>query len=245
MAKTLADIRTEVRIYLDESSAADFLDTEVLLAANRAYQDVCGSVMEIYEEYYATTTPFTYAIVANQQEYTIDSSLVKVTRVELNLDPSSGQPGAQRAIPVQMNEIRGNLGNTSSNGSFFSAGYYLHGDQGTQKIGFLPIPTISDTSPTKSIKVWGITLPSDLVNNTDTVNIPYVDRFVYLISLRAAAQLLRKGQQEENNAQNYINEFEKGLVQMKSFLKDRQADDIHIITDVYGDNNDFTTMEAF
>jgi len=76
LAKTLGNIQTEIRIYLDEQSAADFLDSEVILAANRAYHEVASAVIEIYDEYYATTTPFTYAIVAQQQEYTIDSSLI-------------------------------------------------------------------------------------------------------------------------------------------------------------------------
>ena len=244
MSKLLSDVRTEIRVYLDEASQQDFLDTEVLLATNRAYQDVAGSVMEVYEQYYETTTPFTYALVANQQEYIIDSSIVKTTRVEVNFQPSVLPAVSQRLIPIKMNEVRGNMANTNPQGSFFSAGYYLHGDQGTQKIGFIPVPILGDTTG-KSISVWGITMPIDLVNNTDNINIPYADRFVYLISLRAAAQLMRKGQQEENNAQNYINEFEKGLVQMKSFLKDRTADDLTMITDVLGDDLDFTTMEAF
>jgi hypothetical protein len=242
--KALQDVRTEVRVYLDESSQQDFLDTEVLMAINKAYQDVAGSVMEVYEQYYETTTPFSYALVANQQEYIIDPTIVKPTRVEVNFQPNVLPAVSSRLIPIKMNEVRGNMANTNPMGSFFSAGYYIHGDQGTQKIGFIPIPTVGDTTG-YSISVWGITMPTDLINNTDNVNIPYVDRFVYLVSLRAAAQLMRKGQQEENNAQNYINEYEKGIVQMKSFLKDRQADDLTIITDVLGDDLDFTTMEAF
>jgi hypothetical protein len=242
--KALQDVRTEVRVYLDESSQQDFLDTEVLMAINKAYQDVAGSVMEVYEQYYETTTPFTYALVANQQEYIIDPTIVKPTRVEVNFQPNVLPAVSSRLIPIKMNEVRGNMANTNPMGSFFSAGYYIHGDQGTQKIGFIPIPTVGDTTG-HSISVWGITMPTDLINNTDNVNIPYVDRFVYLVSLRAAAQLMRKGQQEENNAQNYINEYEKGITQMKSFLKDRTADDVTMIVDVLGDDLDFTTMEAF
>src|SRR3990167_4241719 len=146
MAKTFSDIQTEIRTYLDESSQADFLDTEVKMAANRAYHDVAGSVMEVYENFYETTTPYTYAIVANQQEYTIDSSLIKVTRVEINYSPTTSGSTAARAIPLNEDEIRGNLGNTSTGGSHFSAGYYLHGNIGAQKIGFIPIPTVADTT---------------------------------------------------------------------------------------------------
>lgn len=238
MSKTLANARTEVRIYLDEASAADFTDSEVDLAINRGYQDVAGAVMEVYEEFYATTTPFTYAIVANLQEYTIDESLIKVSRVEINYDPTNSSSVATRALPIKTNEVRGNLGNTSLISAGGNASYYLHGNIGAQKIGFIPIPTIADTTG-ESISVWGIAIPTDLSDSTDNVNIPYANRFVYLVALRAAAQLLRKGQQEENNAQNYINEYQRGLVQMKSFLKERISDDVHMIADVLMEDNNF------
>lgn len=239
MAKTLANARTEVRIYLDESAAADFLDSEVDLAINRSYHDVAGAVMEIYEQFYSTTTPFTYAIVANQQEYAIDSSLIKVTRVEINYNPTTSGSTANRAIPIKTNEINSNLANTNNSGIYSSPAYYLHGSIGAQKIGFVPVPTVADTTG-QSISVWGIALPSDLSSASDNINIPYADRFAYLVGLRAAAQLLRKGQQEENNAQNYINEYEKGLMQMKTFLMDRQADGVRMIQDALGEDLDFT-----
>src|SRR3990167_5399021 len=240
MAKTNSNLQVETRIYLDEVSQTDFLDTEVQIAVNRAYHDVVGAVIEVYDRWYETTTPFTYAIVADQQEYTIDSSLIKVTRVEINYSPTTSGSTAARAVPLNEDEIRGNLGNTSTGGSHFSAGYYLHGNIGAQKIGFIPIPTVADTTG-QSISVWGIEVPADLSASGDNVNIPWADRFAYLISLRAAAQLLRKGQQEENTAQNYINEYEKGLVQMQTFLKDRQSDDVQFIIDSTLEQIDFST----
>lgn len=244
MSKTLGNIRSEVRVYLDESAEADFLDTEVLLAINRGYQDVAGSAMEVYEEFYQTTTPFTYAVVAGTQEYTIDSSLIKVSRVEINYSPTTSGSTPVRAVSIDMNEVRTNLNNTNSSLTFATPGYYLHGSQSAQKIGFVPVPSVSDTSG-QSISVWGIATPADLSSDSDSVIIPYVDRFVYLVALRAAAQLLRKGQQEENNAQNYINEYEKGLVQMRSFLKDRVSDGVQMINDALGQDTDFTTSDIF
>lgn len=244
MAKTLANLRTETRMYLDESQAADWLDTEVDLAINRSYHDVAGSVMEIYEQFYETTTPFTYAIVATTQEYTIDSSLIKVTRVEINYNPTTSGSVATRATPIKEDEVRGNLANTNSS-TTSNASYYLHGDIGAQKIGFIPVPQTSDTGVNKHISVWGIALPSDLSSASDNVNIPYADRFAYLISMRAAAQLMRKGQQEENNAANYIQEYERGLSQMKTFLKERQSDDAWVITDSANEDTDFSVLDMF
>ena len=240
MAKTYSDVSSEIRTYLDEAAAIDFTDAEVLRSANRSYQDVVGKVMEVNERYYDTTTPYTYAIVADQQEYTIASSLIKPTRVEINYSPTVSGSVASRAFPVDMDEIRSNLANTNASWSTSSPRYYLHGNTGSQKIGFVPVPTVADTGATKSISVWGIDLPADLTVAGDNVNIPYADRFVYLISLRGAGQLLRKGQAEEANAINYLREYDKGVIELQTFLKDRQADDMMGIIDVLGEDLDFS-----
>jgi hypothetical protein len=245
MSKQLQDLETETRIYLDEASAADWTQPNVDLAINRSYHDVCSFVMEIYELFYETTTPFIYAVVANQQEYLIDPSLIKVDRVEINYNPTSTGSQPSRCVKVAMEEIATNLANTNGvMGSFFSSAYYLHGAIGAQYIGFIPVPTSSDTTG-KSISVWGIALPTDLVNTTDNVNIPYADRFAYLVSLRAAAQLLRKGQQEEAAAARYMQEYRAGITDMQTFLKDRAADGPDMIVDSLNEDQDFSVTGIF
>lgn len=240
MAKILADLQTEVRSYLDEATAADWLDSEVITSINRSYHDVCSFVMEVYEQYYETTTPFTYALVANQQEYIIDSSLIKITRVEVNFNPTVSGSQASRLLSIKMDEIQRNLANTASTPSSFSSGYYIHGAIGSQTIGFVPIPTVGDTTG-KSISVWGIALPTDLTTGSN-VNIPYADRFSYLVSLKAAAQLLRKGQQEEAAASRYIAEYRQGVQDLMTFIKGRQSDGGEYIIDSTLDDIDFEVL---
>ena len=242
MAKTLQDLQTEVRTYLDEAVQEDWTDTQVTMAVNRAYHDVCAFVMEIYEQFYETTSPFTYAVVANQQEYLIDPSLIKVTRVEINYNPLVTGSQPSRVLSVKSDEILRNLANADNPpNNTFASGYYLHGSIGSQYIGFVPVPQVSDTTG-QSISVWGIALPTDLVNSGDNVNIPYADRFSYLVSLKAAAQLLRKGQEEEAAAGNYINEYRAGIVDLMNFLKDRQADGGTFIEDDILDDIDFEVL---
>jgi hypothetical protein len=241
MAKQLSDLEFETRVYLDEAVQADWLDTEVDLSINRAYHDVCSFVMEVYEQYYETTTPFTYALVANQQEYVIDPSLIKITRVEVNFNPTVSGSQSSRLLSVKMDEVQRNLANTASTPSSFSSGYYIHGSIGNQTIGFIPIPTIGDTTG-HSISVWGIALPTDLVNDTDNVNVPYADRFAYLVSLRAAAQLLRKSQQEEVAASRYIADYRQGVQDLMAFIKGRQSDGGEYIIDSVLDDIDFEVL---
>lgn len=241
MAKSLSDLQTGVRVYLDEAQQTDFLDTEVTRSINYAYHDVVKEVITVYENFYETTTPFSYAIVANQQEYTIDSSLIKVTRVEINYNPTITGSKPVRAIAVKGDEILTNLAFNNTSTSFFNSAYYLHGNIGAQKIGFVPIPITSDTTGT-NISVWGIALPSDLANTTDNVNIPYADNFGQLIELKAASILLSKGQQEENAGGKYIQQYKREIMDMKMFLKDRQSDGAWMIEDSAGENIDFGSL---
>lgn len=244
MSKTLGDVTLGTRIYLDEVVALDFKEDEVTHAINYAYHDVVSKVITVYQEFFNTTSPFTYALIANQQEYLIDPTLIKVTRVEINYAPNQSGSTPLRAIPVKMDEALLNLSNSASSGSVFNAGYYLHGQIGSQKIGFIPIPTISDTTG-KSLSVWGVALPLDLVNQSDTVNIPYADLYSYLIELRAAQLLMSKGQENEAVAAQYLTRYTLGTLDMMNFLRERQADGVQMIEDVELDNLDFQTNPPF
>lgn len=229
MSKTLANLRTGVRVYLDEAAQTDWLDTEVDRAINYAYQEIAGKVMEIYEEFYNQVTQHQYSTLVGIQEYTIDANILKVERVEINYNPSNTNVFPIRAQAIKMAELPQNLGNTSIGGTgLFNAGYYLYGSQHQQKLGFVPIPQIAATN---NITVWSIDAPSDLSAPTDAVLIPYPDRFGALIEMGAAAVLLRKGQQEEATAKEYLSNYKLGIVEMQAFLKERQSDGPWMIED--------------
>ena len=234
MAKTAADLIANVRTYLDEAQPANWTATEVLYQINYAYQYVASKVMEVYEEYYLTTTPYPYSTIADQQEYTIASTLLKVERVEINLNPSDANSQAQRATAIKMDEIPTNLNNSLLNGSsFFNVGYYLIGNQSAQKIGFLPIP---QNTGTNNISVWGIDAPTDLALTTDSVVIPYVDNFAQIIVKLAAANLLKKGGQEVAAADNLQAEAARDILNYQTFIKERQADGPQMIEEAAWDD---------
>ena len=246
MSKTLGQIRTKVRTYLDESAQADWLDSEINTAINVAYQDVVGKVMEVYEGYFATTTPFTYAVVADQQQYLIDSSLLKVTRVEINLDAANPNSQPTRALRANMDEAMLSMDILSPNtGNISTTAYFLTGPQDAQYVGFLPTPNKNDPIGTKSISIWGISSPSDLSLDADLIRIPYADRFYELIALYAAAQLLRKGQQEESYAARYVQEYSVKISEMQTYLKERQQDGVWMIQDASGQDNNFELISAW
>lgn len=237
MSKTFTDVTTEIRVYLDESNQTDFLDTEVARAANAAYHEVVGAVMEVYEDYYFTTTPKHITSVIGQQQYPLDPTLIKLRRVEVNYDPANPNSAPIRAVKVELDELPLNLSNTSVGGSaLFNAGYYVIGEQDAQVIGLVPIP---QTAGVNAIATWGIAMPVDMVLTTDPVLIPYADRFTFVIALRASARLLRKGQQEIQAADDLDKSYELELLKMKSFLKERKTDGPNVIVDVIMDDITF------
>lgn len=246
MAKTSLDIFAGIRTYLDEAAPLDWTGPEVVYAANYAYQDVIGKVMEVYERYYETTTPFTYAVVANQQEYAIDPSIIKTTRVEINYSPTSIGSIPSRAVRIDMDEILTRLADSTTSGNLTNPGYYLHGSQDSQMIGFTPIPQASDTGNNKSISVWGIATPP-LLQDAVTTNIliPFPDRFSWLIEIKAAADLLRKGQQQEAVAAEYIQTYDRKIIEMQTFLKERQSEGAWMIEDTAMEDIDFEVMSPW
>ena len=227
MAKTISNLRTQTRTYLDEASQSDWLDTEVDQAINDGYHEIITAIIEAFEEYYIITSLLN--TVADQQEYattdSLPSDIFKIRRVEINFDVSNANSVARRAIPVSMDSVITDLGNqqigatseTYPNYYFFGLGT---GSSGV-KLGFLPVPTRSGTN---AIKIWYVPSQSDLTDSNTNVNIPYADRYYKLISLYAASTLLRKGQQEEIVAAKYMAEFNSGLTKMKQQLKSRIAD---------------------
>jgi hypothetical protein len=239
--KTLGNLQTGVRTYLDESTQGDFLDSEVTSAINYAYHKVFMAVAKVYDGFKETTTPFTYALIKGTQEYLIDSSLIKVTRVEVNYSPQVAGSIPNRSIRISMDDALINIGNTAASGAFVNGGYYIHGDQTAQYIGLIPIPNQSDTTG-KSLYVWGIQLPPDLSNSTDTIALPYPDEAGDIIEIRATARLLSKGQQEHKAAFDYINLFKSELKDYIDFIKERQSDGPDMIRDVEIDNLDFQTL---
>ena len=234
MAKTLTNLRTKTRTFLDEVSEADFKDYEVDTAINDAYHKVITAIVTVYQDYYSDT--YEIDSVANQQEYSLPSDFFKVRRVEVNFQPSDTNSTSLRCFNINIDVVRRNLSNPNvGNYSITNANYYLLGD----KIGFIPIPTESGTD---AIKLWYIKYISDLSSASDVINIPYADRYWQIIPKIAAGSLLRKGQQDEKSALTYLSEANSEMETMKEEIVERPAEDSKVIADVMGDINDFATI---
>jgi len=232
MAKTLAILRTDVRHYLDESTEADWKDSDLNRIINKHYQRVVTAVMETFENYYITEA--TTDTDENVQEYDLPSDFFKVRRVEINYDVDNEDSSFSRALPIDLDQVRTNLDNSNTGISILrNPVYYLQGNI----IGFRPIPTeVGD----EAIKIWYIKQVSDMDEETDTIDIPYPDRYFGIITKAAAAEALRKGQQEPVEAKRLEDESQADIDRMKKELEDRVAEESKSVIDVTGEDLDFT-----
>src|SRR4030042_6618697 len=82
MSKSLLTLRNDTRHYLDESTQADWMDTDLSRIINKHYHRVVTSVIDVFENYYITEA--TADTVADQQEYALPSDFWKIRRVEIN-----------------------------------------------------------------------------------------------------------------------------------------------------------------
>lgn len=241
MAKTLATIRTQVRSFLDETNAADWTNTELDVLINTAYHRVATAVMAVFEDYYITTDLFN--TTANQEEYGsadgVATNIFKIRRVEVNFDVSNANSAPTRCLPVNMDEVRRDLGFRNAGVGVYahSAGaYYTYGFGSNFKIGILPHP---DKTGTDAGKIWYIKTLADLASSSDEVDIPYADRFWMLIAYGATADALRFGQQDSPEADKFDQKLAAGLILMQEELEDKVAEEVKTVQDTSGEIMDF------
>lgn len=243
MAFHQADCIAQTRTYLDEVSPKSWTDTEVIREVNNGYGELITAVIQVFEDFYQRRTDF--SLIANQQEYKttdgVPTDVYKIKRIEFNPQVATNPNSFYRASPTNINNFRSSIANQNL-GSTSMPLYYTYGFGADMTIGFLPIPSVNSTG---GVRLWYIYEVPMMVAPTDEVNIPYAERYASLIAQYAAAVLLRKGQQEEAVAKQYMAEFDEGKQQMMEELKQRNVDDAGVIMDSIGLNTDFSMVDLY
>ena len=241
MAKTRLQCLTQVRSFLDEQSAADWTATELNLLVNTAYHRVVTAIMAVYEDYYLTTDYFN--TTADQENYGsadgIATDIFKIRRVEVNYDVSNSNSAPTRCLPINIDEIRRDLGLVNSNlgvASSSAAGYYTYGFESSFNIGIIPIPTRTGTN---AGRIWYIALTADLSADSSTLNIPFADRYWMLVCYGATSDALRFGQQDSPEADKFDAKFVAGILLMQEELNSKIVEESKSVMDTNGSLADF------
>lgn len=227
MAKTRSTLRTNIRMYLDEVSAADWSDSQINVEINYAYLRVYKAVVDVWEDHYRTRVKT--SMVASQNEYALPSDFYKLKRLEATYVSGQDRVKVRRfdfsQLPVAIDE-------TSNYGSTASPIMELSG-------GFLRILPVPINSVTDAFLLHYIKQVAELDDDDDEIDIPFPDSYGKLVEIGAVAELLSKGQQEEEVSSKFVAKFEQGIEQMREELKDRIADGSPVILDVLGEDNAF------
>ncbi len=238
MAKTVSQIRLAVRDQLDEPTVSNWTDTRLNVVINQRYQKVYTAQTLVERDYNISVSPVINAVI-NQQEYQtsdgLPTDIFKIRRVEINYNSSDSVNSAnQRAYPLYtIEQVRDRLNNTSigiASQTYTHPNYYYIGG----KLGFIPIPDRAAT-----FQIWYYPILPDLVNDSDTVNIFYPDRYYWPIVLGAAADALRFGQVESTDADKLDAKAEAETAKMQEEMNDRLADEYVGVTDVTAGPLDF------
>jgi len=225
MAKTRAQLRTHARMFLDEVSEADWSDAQINTELNYAYMEMYTAVVSTFEDYYRTKQVSN--LIAGQGEYPLPNDFFKVRRIEIKYNANDERV---KMIRSTFDEITRATDSTTL--SLVKPFYDLSGN-------FLRIQPIPDTAVTNGILMFYIKVLDEMDEDTDTINIPFADRYAKYIVKGACAQLLQKGQQEEKTSAKYEAEFQFGLEKMKEELESRYSDGVKMIQDTSGEMNDF------
>jgi hypothetical protein len=213
-------------MYLDEVSEADWTDLQINVQINYSYMELYAAVIETYEDYYIAKHEEN--LKAGEQEYSLPDDFYKIRRVETKY--ASGDQ-YYKASPYNFDQFARSVESTDY-GSTSRPRYDLSGSY----LRLMPIPA---EDVTDGIKLWYIKTISELVENTDEIDIPFADRYANLIPLGAASHLLRKGQQEEDVANKYYAQYQLGIEKMKQELENRYLDGTKMILDTTGSWVDF------
>ena len=178
MSKTLTNLRAATRTYLDEATQADWTDVEVDREVNLAYMKVYSEIVNVYEEYYSTKS--ITSSVANQQEYDLPDDIYKIRRIEINYNVDNSNSIARKAVPVTMDSVLRDLGNSALGITVYrNPAYYVRGNV----IGFIPEPTKSGSS---AITLWYIKTISELSNLSVSVSVTRAANSALLVTNSSA-----------------------------------------------------------
>lgn len=162
MTTTLAQLRTNVRSALDESSPRFWSDAELTVWINMGLADI-GRKAQVIQQYSATITG-----VANQQKYDLPTDLVTLHRVEF-IDAGGTQVYPLQLLTIeQMDQYWGLQQDTASSYPFAAYVWGYTGGAATLKLGIYPV--LSSNGGT--IRLYYYRLPATLVNSSDIAELP-------------------------------------------------------------------------
>lgn len=202
---TLLQLRTRVRMFIDEPQQANYTNDNIDAAINIAQQEVATEISLVDEKYFVNPTPTVITSVAQQRMYALASDFWKMTRIE---DATTG-------LRLEINDF------AAQNNFFADAVPPL---VAPNQIGFAlaivgnslaitPTPTQNGITA----QYWYVPVLPDMVADLDTSSVPPM--FLDLVSIQAAIDMLIS---DEDDTSALERKYARRLNQLVRATRDRQ-----------------------
>lgn len=173
---TLLQIRTRVRMFLQEPQQANYADSDINWAINQAQQEVATEISLVDEKYFVATTPTIITSVANQRFYPLATDFWKMTRLE---DATTGLR-LEFADFAQQNNFFADAVPPLVASNQIGYGMSIVGNS----LAITPTPTTSGVSA----QYWYVPVLQDMTSDTDSSVMPIM--FIDLLAIQAAIDML-------------------------------------------------------
>jgi len=210
---TLAELRTNLRIYLNDRNSERWTDADLLVLINRAQELVQQIIDDADEKFFSNCVNFNVVASPDSYEFTLPDDFKKMVLAEIIT--------GTKPIPVSWVNFSDRHSLTNIDQVYVqtntSARCYLRGN----KLGVVA-PTTSYT-----IRAWYVKRLPDFAGDTDTTEIPA--EFQNLIALQAA----KLAQPSEQIDFAHESEYEQEINRLASYIECRQRQEPRYVNYVY------------
>lgn len=226
MARTLIQLRTEVRERCDEPGSANsgyVKDSELNRMINNSIAELHDILISINEDYYVNE--FDIVSVDNQNDYALPNDFYKMKA----LDYVTGGPGYALSVrPFNFNE-RNNYNGINNTTTVYGEGIYRYRLIGS-KLTLIPRPAGALT-----FNLWYHPIATELT--TDSSSFDGINGYEEYVVLDACIKILQK---QEADASTFYQQKKDMKMRIVESASNRQDGRSLVITDVYSDNDFFT-----
>jgi len=225
-ASTSNGLRNFTR-FLTNSNTTTYSDADLDAAINSYYDLFCTEILDAMDDWDFGAEIATTDLVANQQEYSFPSDILKIKRMEITYDGTNWY----EVTSLDVNERSSTADSTSVAADFDQSEPFY--DLMDDSLMLYPIPTAAVSD---GLKIWYSKLPTELSSVTSEPN--FARPFHKGLAYGAAKDFFEKYLDKEGNAtkmKNADTNIEKTIARMKAFYRKRHQDRKYIIGTYFAD----------
>ena len=197
-----------------ETNTTSYPTADITRNLNKWYQEISADVLLSMDEWDVQGEIATASLVANQEEYTWPSDLLRIKRIEVTYDGTNWY----RVHPIDIQEPEVSIATDANINEEFSTNDPRY-DTHDNSIFLFPVPTANSTN---GLKIWYEKEVAELSSNSDEPNL--AEPFHRLLSIGASYDYaLKTGLPIANQL---LQKLELGRAKLREYYNNRVPDRI-------------------